>query len=48
MAIWTEISEDARKAIISGAKDSIHGKSFSDLTKWRDEKLVKLLKTIYD
>jgi 3-hydroxyacyl-CoA dehydrogenase len=45
---WTKISEDAKKAIISGVKDSLGGRSLSELTQWRDEKLVKLLKIIYD
>ena len=45
---WTKIPEDAKEAIISGVKDSLSGRSLSELTQWRDEKLVKLLKIIYD
>jgi len=48
MASWTEIPEDAKEAIVAGVKDSIGGQSLSELTQWRDEKLVKLLKVIYD
>ena len=47
MASWTEIPDDAKEAIVSGVKDSLGGQSLSDLTQWRDEKLVKLLKVIY-
>ncbi len=44
MASWTEIPEDAKEAIISGVKNSLDGQSLSELTQWRDEKLVELLK----
>jgi 3-hydroxyacyl-CoA dehydrogenase len=47
MASWTKIPEDARKAIIAGVKDSLGGRSVSELAQWRDEKLVELLKVIY-
>ena len=46
MASWTEIPEDAKGAIVSGVKDSSGSQSLSELTLWRDEKLVKLLKVI--
>ena len=47
MASWDEIPDDAKEAIISGVTDSLSGQSLSDLTQWRDEKLVELLKVIY-
>jgi len=47
MASWTEIPEDAKETIISGVKDSLGGQSLFELTQWRDEELVKLLKVIY-
>ena len=42
MASWTEIPEDAKEAIISEVKESLGGRSLSELTQRRDEKLVKL------
>jgi len=47
MASWTKIPEEAKEAIISGVQESLRGRSLSELTQWRDEKLVKLLKVIY-
>ena len=47
MATWTQIPEEAKKAIITGVKDSVGDTNISDLTKWRDEKLVELRKAIY-
>ena len=48
MASWDKIPEDAKEAIISGVKESLGGRSSSEIIQWRDEKLVKLLKTIYE
>jgi 3-hydroxyacyl-CoA dehydrogenase len=47
MASWTKIPEDAKKAIISGVKESLGSRNLDEIIKWRDEKLVELLKVIY-
>ncbi len=47
MASWTKIPEEAKKAIISGVKEALGGRSLDELIQWRDEKLVELLKVIY-
>jgi 3-hydroxyacyl-CoA dehydrogenase len=47
MASWTKIPEEAKKAVISGVKDSLGAGSLSDFTELRDEKLIKILKAIY-
>ncbi len=48
MSTWTEIPEEARKTVIDGIEESIRGKTLSELQAWRDEKMAKLLKVIYE
>jgi hypothetical protein len=48
MATWTEIPGEAREAVISGLNDFLRDQDISGLTAWRDEKLVKILKAVYE
>jgi len=47
MPSWTQIPEEARQAAIEGVEESLHGRSIAEISAWRDEKLVKLVKAIY-
>lgn len=48
MATWTQIPESAKKSIVSGVKNYVGGQSLSDLTKWRDGKLARVIKALYE
>ena len=47
MAIWDHISDSMKRELIDGVKDEIGDRELNDLVKWRDDKLLKLLKVIY-
>lgn len=47
MPTWTKIPPKAQKAMIEGIKKASHGKSHAELSKYRDETLVKLVRAIY-
>jgi carnitine 3-dehydrogenase len=47
MATWTEIPDAAKTAVISGVEDFVGNRSLTELARWRDERLVKLLKVLY-
>jgi 3-hydroxyacyl-CoA dehydrogenase len=47
MATWNEISDDAKKKLVQGMDEVMSGKKLTDVTQWRDKKIVALLKTIY-
>ncbi len=48
METWTSIPPAAFKAVVEGTgkMQAVRGKSVSELRKWRDEMLVKLLRTV--
>lgn len=48
MPDWTQIPEETRQAAIDGVEDSLHGRSIAEISAWRNEKLVKLVKAIYE
>jgi 3-hydroxyacyl-CoA dehydrogenase len=48
MATWTEIPAEAREAVVRGMNDFLGEREMPDLTRWRDEKLVKILKAVYE
>jgi 3-hydroxypropionate dehydrogenase (NADP+) len=48
MKTWTSISGSAKSKLAEGIKREIEGKSLAELAQWRDDKLVKLLKVIYE
>ena len=49
LARWTSLPKSAKKKIIEGVKSArlIRERSMTDLIRWRDEKLVELLKVLY-
>lgn len=49
LAKWTVLPSSARKKIVEGIKDHsmLRKKSVEDLIRWRDNKLVELLKILY-
>jgi 3-hydroxypropionate dehydrogenase (NADP+) len=48
MATWTTVPESAIKAVVEGteAMDIVKKKSLAEICSWRDEMLVKLLRTV--
>ena len=48
MKTWTSISDSAKSKLAEGIRREIDGKSMAELAQWRDDKLVKLLKVIYE
>lgn len=47
LAAWDYITEPVKEILSSGVKDAMKEKSFQDVVKWRDDKVVDLLKIIY-
>jgi len=47
MACWTIIPEQAKEVLSKGVQEEMQGKTIEELERWRDEKLVGLLKLIY-
>jgi len=50
METWTNISQSKSKKIIEGVEktSTVIDKTVSQLTKWRDRKLIKILKVLYE
>jgi len=48
LATWTWISDSAKGKLIEGVKEEMGARTLDDLVKWRDDKLVELLKIIYE
>jgi 3-hydroxypropionate dehydrogenase (NADP+) len=47
MATWSYISESAKAMLVEGVKEETRGKQMNELIRWRNDKLVELLKVIY-
>ena len=47
MAAWTTIPDDARKEVLRQMDESLNGRTIEELERWRDERLQKVLKTLY-
>ncbi len=47
MATWSEISEDSKRLLVEGVTESMGERSAAEIARWRDEKIVGLLKVIY-
>lgn len=47
MATWSEISEDSKRILVEGVREAMHGKNAVEIARWRDEKIVGLLKVIH-
>ena len=47
MATWSEISEDSKRILVEGVLEAMHGKNAVEIARWRDEKIVGLLKVIH-
>ena len=46
MAKWDCLPAETKEKLVGGIKEQMHGKEFKDIEKWRDEKLIELLKLI--
>ncbi|MEM1507642.1 MAG: 3-hydroxyacyl-CoA dehydrogenase family protein [Candidatus Bathyarchaeia archaeon] len=49
LAKWTELSEEMREKIIRGMKSysMLNEKTYEDMVRWRDEKIIQVLKILY-
>jgi 3-hydroxyacyl-CoA dehydrogenase len=47
MAKWTQLPCETKKVLSKGIEQEMGERSFKEVEQWRDEKLVKLLKVIY-
>ena len=48
MATWSYISDSMKTKLIDGVESEVGGREMDDLVRWRDDKLIKLLKVIYN
>ena len=48
MPTWTEISDESKKTLVQGIEDAVGDKSLAELARWRDKKIVDLIKVIYE
>lgn len=48
MATWTSLPREAKRVLVEGIEEELGGKSLKEITEWRDEKLIRLLKVVYD
>jgi 3-hydroxypropionate dehydrogenase (NADP+) len=47
LATWDRIDDSMKEQLVEGVKQEMKGRPFRDVAKWRDDKLVELLKVIY-
>ena len=47
MATWSEISPESRERLVEGVKQAMGERDAAEIARWRDEKIVGLLKVIY-
>jgi carnitine 3-dehydrogenase len=47
MPTWTEIPEPAKEQIVQGVVEAQGKRTLAEMSQWRDQKLVKLVKAIY-
>ena len=47
LATWTTLPPEGRDILIEGVRSEMKGRSLEEVFKWRDKKLVELLKAIY-
>jgi len=47
MAKWTVTPESAVEKAINGVAEMVQGKSMGELERWRDERLVELLRLLW-
>ncbi|UCF90875.1 MAG: 3-hydroxyacyl-CoA dehydrogenase family protein [Desulfobacterales bacterium] len=48
MATWTSLPPEAPSVLAEGVASEVGGRSFTEMNQWRDEKLIRLLKAIYE
>jgi len=48
MATWTSLPPETKDVLIEGLKKEMGDRSLAGINRWRDEKLIKMLKILYD
>ena len=48
MATWTSLPTGTKDILMDGIEKEMKGKTLAQVNQWRDEKLIKLLKVIYE
>ena len=47
-ATWTSITDAMKTTLVNGVESEVGQREMGDLIRWRDDRLIKLLKDIYD
>ncbi|MBI4963016.1 MAG: 3-hydroxyacyl-CoA dehydrogenase family protein [Desulfomonile tiedjei] len=48
LASWTEIPEESKDMLVEGVNKSMGDRTLAEVARWRDRKIVELIKVIYD
>ncbi len=48
LATWKTLPPEAKTMLVDGLKEEMGDRTLSDMNRWRDEKLIKLLKVLYE
>ena len=48
LAGWTTLPPEAKTMLVDGLKEELGDRTISDMNRWRDEKLIKVLKILYE
>jgi 3-hydroxyacyl-CoA dehydrogenase len=48
MASWTSLPGETTDALVSGVREEAGGRSLEEIARWRDEKIVRILKAIHE
>ena len=48
MASWTSLPPETKNVLIDGLEKEMGDRTISDMNRWRDEKLIKMLKILYE
>jgi carnitine 3-dehydrogenase len=48
LATWTTLPPEAKALLVDGVKEEMGDRTLSDMNRWRDEKVIQLLKVLYE
>ena len=48
MAAWTSLPAETTEALVAGVQEEAGDTPLQEIARWRDEKIVQLLKAIYE
>ena len=44
LATWTQIQDEPITMLVEGVKEAMGGRSFEEIVRWRDKRIVELIK----